>query len=127
VKNWSIKWAIQGDKVSMSWFKNYLAVVSRAPKVDSSQNMEDSMASDSLDHGDGPGTVLTIYDLKNKYVAFTGTFGGELDLSQVVTGKGGIERKPAAIKFVVSEWGQLFVITADKKVMQSGQLSFDLD
>ncbi|KAJ3050090.1 Vacuolar protein sorting-associated protein 11 [Rhizophlyctis rosea] len=59
------------------------------------------------------GTVLTLYDLKNKFVAYSGTFG---------TSEGG---SPKAIKSVLGEWGELFVITDDKKMYRLEEKDLD--
>ena len=104
-----------GDKTFLSWFRGYLVVVSKEPSpAVTSSVVSDSGPGREASPGEGSpqafgaegvaGTVLTLYDLKNKFVAYSGTFG---------TSEGG---SPKAIKSVLGEWGELFVITDDKKV-----------
>ena len=113
------------------WFKNYLAVVSRplpskftkpsskavgtialsiASSIEDANQKEESFNSTL-------GSVLTLYDLKNKYIAFSGSFGEEWVEAQVGRSSSAGSEKPAsAIKCIASEWGELFIVTTDKKV-----------
>lgn len=73
--------AFEGEKKMLSWFRGYLIVVSQqevasGPKQD----------------------VFTIYDLKNKFIAYTTTFTN--------------------ISYIVSEWGSIFVLTRDGLLYQ---------
>ncbi|KAJ3287175.1 Vacuolar protein sorting-associated protein 11 [Borealophlyctis nickersoniae] len=118
---------IDGEKTSMTWFRNYLAIVSREPPPnirhsvvgDIEGEQSDSSAEQAVMSPSGfgdtlDGTVLTLYDLKNKYVAFTGTFNGE-----------GLGARPQAINCVLGEWGELFVITEDKKMHRLEEKDLD--
>lgn len=109
-----LTYQLAGEKTFLTWFRGYMVVVSRepSPAVTSSLLTEANGEKDGSVGETGPsfgadgaaGTVLTLYDLKNKFVAFSGTFGGS---------NGGA---PQTIKSVLGEWGELFVITQDKKV-----------
>jgi hypothetical protein len=70
----------EGRKRSVFWFRSYLVTVS--------------------DAGNVPAASISVYDLKNKFVAYT-----EAKLA-------------ASILHVVSEWGSLFVICADGTMLQ---------
>ncbi|KAJ3414393.1 Vacuolar protein sorting-associated protein 11 [Chytridiales sp. JEL 0842] len=111
---------IDSDKVSITWFRNYLAVVSREQRPP--KTIDEAEAAGMSDQVEAPGTILTLYDLKNKYVAYTGTFGGEIEMTTNAAGKGTLGRKPVAIKHILSEWNQLFVITADKKLYKLDEM-----
>lgn len=70
-----------GEKKALLWFRSYLVVVSgdnQTPK--------------------GITNTLTIYDLKNKFVAFADSFN--------------------CVSHVVHEWGSIFVFTADGRLYQ---------
>eukprot|EP01006_Ploeotia_vitrea_P016610 TRINITY_DN47362_c0_g1_i1.p1 TRINITY_DN47362_c0_g1~~TRINITY_DN47362_c0_g1_i1.p1 ORF type:complete len:971 (+),score=548.72 TRINITY_DN47362_c0_g1_i1:368-2914(+) len=69
-----ICFGFEGVKKRVGWFNTYLYVVSDSNK------------------GNGSGSQLTLYDLKNKFVAYNGSQFGQ-------------------ILNMVSEWGSLFVIT----------------
>ncbi|KAI9366915.1 hypothetical protein DFJ73DRAFT_755623 [Zopfochytrium polystomum] len=122
---------IDSEKVSMTWFRNYLAVVSKPPSRPQIRASLDLMggsasalvaAAAAAAHADDMdderhGTVLTLYDLKSKFVAFQGSFGaGEWDHGEFGSSKLGSERQAIPIRCVASEWGQLFVTTADRKM-----------
>ena len=129
-------YGLEGKKKHISWFRNYLIVVceDRAP-------------------GGTPvavvtnGERLTIYDLKNKYVAFNMTFrpqptnrqpalGGGLGwglgggLGGGVAGSAAVvSEKPAfdlrsvglgdgEVRFLVEEWGCLLMVTSTHRVYQ---------
>ncbi|KAI8593020.1 hypothetical protein BDZ88DRAFT_405220 [Geranomyces variabilis] len=113
--------SIEGEKTSMAWFRNYLVIVTREPidvvaaphsALADYVDKEKSSVVEAAPLEASPGTVLTIYDLKNKFVAYTGTFGG-----------GGMRAQP--IKAVLGEWGELFVITADHKMYRLREKDMD--
>ncbi|KAJ3107659.1 Vacuolar protein sorting-associated protein 11 [Phlyctochytrium planicorne] len=117
---------IESSKVFVTWFRNYLVIVSREEPlpVTSTLELERSTPRGSLQsvhtHSDDKeelGTILTVYDLKTKCIAFKGTFGGE-GRSSVSSPKRVTDppSKPVPIKCVTSEWGELFVITTDNKM-----------
>lgn len=70
----------EGRKRSVLWFRSYLVTVT--------------------DAGSLPGGSISVYDLKNKFVAYT-----EAKLA-------------SSIQHVVAEWGSLFVICADGSMLQ---------
>ena len=88
--------AIEGEKSALAWFRNYLVVGT----VNSSQQQsfrKQNSANNELDN-DSKHT-LTIFDVQNKYIAYTSPL------------------KP--IKAITTEWGTLFAITKDdNKVYQ---------
>ena len=131
---------IDSIKTSLTWFRNYLVIVSKPPRkriltassttdTPSGSSLSDSIllgtSTSSSDHEYNSlhsahgGTVLTLYDLKNKFVAFSGTFGGmegdkraaDSSNTSAVVAVGAV-----AIKSVVSEWGELLVTTADRRM-----------
>ena len=73
--------AFEGDKTKVLWFRNYLVVASRDTKTLARQ---------------GGVAALTIYDIQNKFMAYSAPFPDIID--------------------VVSEWGSLFIISTDNKI-----------
>lgn len=71
---------LDAEKHSVKWFRNYAVIVSQE-KVNRDSN------------------VLTVYDLKNKFIAFAETFSCD-------------------ILFAEAEWGMLHVFTQDRRVIQ---------
>lgn len=70
-------YAFEGERKLLFWFKNYLVEVQHAGEEDQ----------------------LNIYDVRNKFVAYSGAFTGK-------------------VTQIVSEWGEIFVLTADRKMLQ---------
>ncbi|KAJ3043409.1 Vacuolar protein sorting-associated protein 11 [Rhizophlyctis rosea] len=113
---------IDGEKTFLTWFRGYMVVVSKepSPAVTSSLLTDFSGRKEGSPGETGPsfgadsaaGTVLTLYDLRNKFVAYSGTFGTD----------GGA---PQTIKSVLGEWGELFVITQDKKMYRLEEKDMD--
>ncbi|TPX63051.1 hypothetical protein SpCBS45565_g06884 [Spizellomyces sp. 'palustris'] len=114
---------IDGEKTSLSWFRNYLVVVTRESRNATAPTsaLADYIGrtgndADTIIHASPsettPGTVLTLYDLKNKFVAFTGTFGGS-----------GYRGQP--IRAVLGEWGELFIVTEDRKMYRLQEKDMD--
>ncbi len=71
--------ALEGDKQMIKWFRSYAVIV-------------------TLDTRKSSAKTLTLYDLKNKFIAFQETFSAE-------------------VAFVQNEWGHLFVFLQDKRVI----------
>jgi vacuolar protein sorting-associated protein 11 len=110
----------------VTWFRGYLVVVSHQAQmapvktVDAFNQLEHvqspvsafkaSPMRDFLPNSSDQGSILTIYDLKSKYIAFRGSFGPKKFDSSVGTAIG------EPIRHIVSEWGELFVITEKKNV-----------
>ncbi|KAI9334026.1 hypothetical protein BDR26DRAFT_867661 [Obelidium mucronatum] len=126
---------IDGEKTLIQWFKKYLVVVSRPPAHQRRQGHGNTATSsllasvsaisnnhqrrsssefddddDEFDHLQKLGTILTIYDLRCKLIAFQGSFEG-------LSGSGsGAARVGGGILSVATEWDELFVLTADQKI-----------
>lgn len=66
---------------------------------------------DFLPHSRDQGSLLTIYDLKSKYVAFKGSFG-----QKTFDQKAGMAIGEAIVH-IISAWGDLFVITNKANVI----------
>ncbi|KAJ3022002.1 Vacuolar protein sorting-associated protein 11 [Thoreauomyces humboldtii] len=113
--------SIDGQKTRLIWFRNYLAIVSRetvntaerhSALADLVVDDENSSVIEAPPSENSPGTVLTLYDLKNKFVAYNGTFMGS-------------GYKPQPIKAVLAEWGELLVVTADHKMYRLQEKDMD--
>lgn len=83
--------AFEGEKQMVTWWRGYLVVVSK----DNKQIQRPAVGGSSQPRNVN---VVTVYDIQNKFIAFTGTFQGVID--------------------VVCEWGSLFVITMENKIFQ---------
>jgi len=70
-------YAFEGERKLLFWFKNYLVEVQSG----------------------GDDDHLNIYDVRNKFVAYSVAFTGK-------------------VTQIVSEWGEIFVLTADRKMQQ---------
>ncbi|KJE89841.1 hypothetical protein CAOG_01266 [Capsaspora owczarzaki ATCC 30864] len=93
--------AFEGPKRLVSWFRNYLIVVTspqtNAPPVSGSTAGSAVAASASTMRPSlSRVNTVSIYDVKNKFIAFQATFNDVID--------------------VVNEWGAIYVLTAEKKV-----------
>ncbi|KAM9221386.1 vacuolar protein sorting-associated protein 11 homolog isoform 1-T1 [Dugong dugon] len=82
--------AFDGHKLIAHWFRGYLVIVSRDRKVSlkSEFTSRDSQSSDKQ--------ILNIYDLCNKFIAYSTVFEDVVD--------------------VLAEWGSLYVLTRDGRV-----------
>ncbi|XP_037697615.1 vacuolar protein sorting-associated protein 11 homolog isoform X2 [Choloepus didactylus] len=82
--------AFEGHKLIAYWFRGYLVIVSRDRKVSpkSEFTSRDSQSSDKQ--------ILNIYDLCNKFIAYSTIFEDVVD--------------------VLAEWGSLYVLTRDGRV-----------
>ncbi|XP_022806826.1 vacuolar protein sorting-associated protein 11 homolog [Stylophora pistillata] len=80
--------AFEGEKQMVTWWRGYLVVVSK----DNKQIQRPAVGGSSQPRNVN---VVTVYDIQNKFIAFTGTFQGVID--------------------VICEWGSLFVITMENK------------
>ncbi|XP_064424845.1 vacuolar protein sorting-associated protein 11 homolog [Latimeria chalumnae] len=79
--------AFEGHKLFVHWYRGYLVIVSKekrpSPKSEfSGQTLEKQ--------------ILTIYDLENKFIAYSAVFDDIID--------------------VLSEWGSLYILTRDRKL-----------
>ncbi|XP_032976890.1 vacuolar protein sorting-associated protein 11 homolog isoform X2 [Rhinolophus ferrumequinum] len=82
--------AFEGHKLIAHWFRGYLVIVSRDQKV-SPKSEFTSRLSQSSDK-----QILNIYDLCNKFIAYSAVFEDVVD--------------------VLAEWGSLYVLTRDGRV-----------
>ncbi|KAM9038258.1 vacuolar protein sorting-associated protein 11 homolog isoform 1-T1 [Sarcophilus harrisii] len=82
--------AFEGHKLIAHWFRGYLVIVSRDRKISpkSEFTSRDSQSSDKQ--------ILNIYDLCNKFIAYSSIFEDVVD--------------------VLAEWGSLYVLTRDGRV-----------
>ncbi|XP_036601133.1 vacuolar protein sorting-associated protein 11 homolog [Trichosurus vulpecula] len=82
--------AFEGHKLIAHWFRGYLVIVSRDRKISpkSEFTSRDSQSSDKQ--------ILNIYDLCNKFIAYSSVFEDVVD--------------------VLAEWGSLYVLTRDGRV-----------
>uniref|UniRef100_A0A0P6J3Z9 Vacuolar protein sorting-associated protein 11 homolog n=1 Tax=Heterocephalus glaber TaxID=10181 RepID=A0A0P6J3Z9_HETGA len=82
--------AFEGHKLIAHWFRGYLVIVSHDRKVSpkSEFTSRDSQSSDKQ--------ILNIYDLCNKFIAYSAVFEDVVD--------------------VLAEWGSLYVLTRDGRV-----------
>ncbi|KAJ3397684.1 Vacuolar protein sorting-associated protein 11, partial [Chytriomyces hyalinus] len=137
---WEGSQVITGEKTLTSWFKNYLVIVSRPqstagsnqrakPQVSSllakvnALNLEKAeLSADEDDDRPVLGTVLTVYDLRSKCIAFQGSF----ELSN--GGKAGSASRSGIVS-MACEWDELFVVTADQKMykLEERDMSTRLD
>ncbi|KAJ3075472.1 Vacuolar protein sorting-associated protein 11 [Podochytrium sp. JEL0797] len=117
---------IEGEKTLISWFRNYLVVVTR-PAVQKRRGNSNAATSallatvsamtqknsetdedEDFESQQKLGSVLTVYDLRCKLIAFQGSFEGSGNGKGRVGGGG--------ILSVASEWDELFVLTVDQKI-----------
>ncbi|XP_007934636.1 vacuolar protein sorting-associated protein 11 homolog [Orycteropus afer afer] len=82
--------AFEGHKLIAHWFRGYLVIVSHDRKVSPKSDFtsRDSQSSDKQ--------ILNIYDLCNKFIAYSTVFEDVVD--------------------VLAEWGSLYVLTRDGRV-----------
>ncbi|XP_044522310.1 vacuolar protein sorting-associated protein 11 homolog isoform X2 [Gracilinanus agilis] len=82
--------AFEGHKLIAHWFRGYLVIVSRDRKISPKSEFtnRDSQSSDKQ--------ILNIYDLCNKFIAYSSVFEDVVD--------------------VLAEWGSLYVLTRDGRV-----------
>ena len=71
-------YAFEGERKLLFWFHNYLVEVQS--------------------NGAGGGNKLNVYDVRNKFVAYSGSIGN--------------------VTQIVSEWSEIFVLTSDRKMLQ---------
>lgn len=98
---------IHGEKTIISWFKGYLVIVSKQSTHNVFISSQQSQPSTDM------GTVLTIYDLKSKFIAYQNSFG----IRRFDSSAGMAVGQP--IKHVFSAWGELYIITDTKQVLHA--------
>ncbi|NWX92577.1 VPS11 protein, partial [Nothoprocta pentlandii] len=82
--------AFEGQKLIVHWYRGYLVIVSRDRKTSPKSEFAGSEAQNSDKQ------VLNIYDLCNKFIAYSSIFDDIVD--------------------VLAEWGSLYVLTRDGKI-----------
>jgi tetratricopeptide (TPR) repeat protein len=104
---------LDGEKTIVSWFHGYLVVVTKEPKATTSEFMEQvQLQVQASPHG----TLLSIIDLRGKYLAFRDDFGTRKFDPYASKAIG------EPILHVFSDWGELFVITATNKLYRLREL-----
>lgn len=83
--------AFEGQKLIVQWYRGYLVVVSKDSKVSPKSEFAGRADVQNSDK-----QTLTIYDLYNKFIAYSTVFEDVID--------------------VLAEWGSLYVLTRDGKV-----------
>ncbi|KAK3753540.1 hypothetical protein QZH41_018510 [Actinostola sp. cb2023] len=82
--------AFEGDKKMITWLRGYLVVVSRDSKL---QRPPTGLSAETK-----VANIVTVYDIQNKFIAFTGTVSEVFD--------------------VLCEWGNLYIVTTDHRIIQ---------
>jgi hypothetical protein len=104
---------LDGEKTIVSWFHGYLVIVTKEPKATTSDFMEQvQLQTQPSPHG----TLLSIVDLRGKYLAFRDDFGTRKFDPYASKAIG------EPILHVFSDWGELFVITATNKLFRLREL-----
>ena len=88
--------AFDNEKLILHWFRGYLIVVSKE-QLPFPTNLTDSVVQSSVVDSDAKNR-LTIYDIRNKYIAFSATF--------------------SSINQIFAEWGYLFILLNDGRLVQ---------
>ena len=89
--------AFENEKLILHWFKGYLIVVSKE-SLPFSVNLTDSVDSAMVGRPDSEKHICTIYDIRNKYIAFSATF--------------------SSINQIFAEWGYIFVLLDNGRLVQ---------
>ncbi|KAI8902900.1 hypothetical protein BC833DRAFT_571048, partial [Globomyces pollinis-pini] len=92
---------IEGQKSEIQWYKGYLMIVSY------DFHDANTLGDDGIT---GNGTLLSIYDLKGKYVAFRDDFGKRIFNRTASKAIG------EPIKHIICEWGDIIVFTSENNV-----------
>lgn len=98
----------------MTWFHGYLVTVSREPRVESVAFLGNKVATEVPENG----TLVTVYDLKGKYIAFKDDFGTRKFDPYCSKAIG------EPIKHVICDFGEIIVVTAENKFYKL--VEFDL-
>ena len=90
-----------GHKSSIHTHRNYIVIISPpfTPTVASASFTVRNFASRNLNASEADITKVVVFDLENKYVAYSGTF-------------------TQGVREVVSQWGRVYVLTNDGNVRQ---------
>ena len=91
--------AYDGQKTFLYWFKNYLVVVTLNDVMNRSTQSPSSSSSSAASSSllsSATANLITIYDIARKFIAFSSPL--------------------PAVNQVIAEWGQLYILTVDKRV-----------
>lgn len=92
-------YAYEGHKSSIHTHRHYIVIISPpfTPSAHSASATVRSYVARTPNAGESDITKVAIFDLENKYVAYSGTF-------------------PYGVRDVVSQWGKVYVLTNDGNV-----------
>jgi hypothetical protein len=118
-----------GEKERLGWYRGYFALVTKYPVLSRTEQGPGSLAKSSTatePEGEKAVSVLTLYDLRNKFISFSGVFtndggsGAEDDFTgaevEVLAANKEMRDKAVGISVLWSQWGFLWVITEDHRV-----------
>lgn len=117
-----------GEKYQLLWYRNYLVIVSY-DKLNKYKNADDSQFNKHDPTQNEKTMSITIYDLKNKYIAYTESFTEDFIREDQNDINSKFVEKKGAIRCICSEWGSLFIFTGDRKMyrLEEIDLSTKLD
>jgi hypothetical protein len=119
---------IDCEKYQLLWYRNYLVIVSY-DKLNKYKNADDSQFNKHDPTQNEKTMSITIYDLKNKYIAYTESFTEDFIREDQNDINSKFVEKKGAIRCICSEWGSLFIFTGDRKMyrLEEIDLSTKLD
>jgi len=119
---------IDCEKYQLLWYRNYLVIVSY-DKLNKYKSADDSQFNKNDPSANEKTMSITIYDLKNKYIAYTESFTEDFIREDQNDVNSKFVEKKGAIRCICSEWGSLFVFTGDRKMyrLEEIDLSTKLD
>ncbi|KAJ3252077.1 Vacuolar protein sorting-associated protein 11 [Boothiomyces macroporosus] len=92
-----------GEKTKIAWYRGYLMTISK--EITKVEERSSEVAAKSPASEPNTGTVLTIYDLKGKYIAYRDDFGKRIFDPRAAKAIG------EPIKHVIADANEIFVIT----------------
>ena len=101
---------IPGEKENLIWYRGYLVCLSAEPTAQVGSSPLDN--TELKGNSDAAKTLLTIYDIKSKSIAFKDDFGTRAFSPRAAKAVG------ETIKHVVSEWDSIIIVTQENKVYQ---------
>lgn len=100
--------ALEGKKQKILWYRQYLVVVSEEKKLFGTKT--------GLSTGQATGivsTVLTIYDLKNKFIAYSMNFGStDIPADSTLSLSNYSPPDQPLLRYLLPEWGSLAVLVS---------------
>lgn len=100
-----------GEKTKIAWYRGYLMTISK--EITKVEERSSEVAAKSPASEPNTGTVLTIYDLKGKYIAYRDDFGKRIFDPRAAKAIG------EPIKHVIADANEIFVITEHNNVTYS--------